>query len=148
MGDVGSGAVGFIIFALTALVWLVDATALWAALLLSSSVAVDATLTLLSRMRGGRRWYSAHRDTCTSGWSGGVMVTPASAATTWPGTCAWWPRWPRPRWPGLAWPRYAACWVMPWLRSPGWRVSGRYCVPWLMAEQKDGLSHICDRCLI
>lgn len=62
MGDVGSGAVGFIVFALTALVWLVDAPALWAALLLSSSVATDATLTLLSRMRGGRRWYSAHRE--------------------------------------------------------------------------------------
>jgi UDP-N-acetylmuramyl pentapeptide phosphotransferase/UDP-N-acetylglucosamine-1-phosphate transferase len=62
MGDVGSGAVGFIIFALTALVWLVDFAALWAALLLSSSVATDATLTLLSRMRSGRRWYAPHRE--------------------------------------------------------------------------------------
>lgn len=62
MGDVGSGSVGLLIFALTAMLWRVDHALLWPALILSSSFTVDASLTLLVRMWSGRRWYSAHRE--------------------------------------------------------------------------------------
>ncbi|RDI99527.1 glycosyl transferase family 4 [Dyella solisilvae] len=62
MGDVGSGAMGLLLFVLTALLWRVDWRLLWPALILSSSFVADASLTLLGRMAGGRRWYTAHRE--------------------------------------------------------------------------------------
>lgn len=62
MGDVGSGSVGLLVFAFSAMLWRVDSALLWPALILSSAFAVDASLTLLTRMGRGRRWYSAHRE--------------------------------------------------------------------------------------
>ncbi|MHA6203310.1 MraY family glycosyltransferase [Dyella soli] len=62
MGDVGSGTMGLLVFALAALFWRVDWHLLWPALILSSSFIADATLTLLGRMASGRRWYTAHRE--------------------------------------------------------------------------------------
>ena len=62
MGDVGSGSVGLLLFALTAMLWRTDRALLWPALLLSSSFIVDASLTLLARLWHGRRWYTAHRE--------------------------------------------------------------------------------------
>ena len=62
MGDVGSGTMGLLIFALTATLWRVDWHLLWPALILSSSFVADASLTLLARMGSGRRWYTAHRE--------------------------------------------------------------------------------------
>ena len=62
MGDVGSGTMGLLIFALTATLWRVDWHLVWPALILSSSFVADATLTLLGRMVSGRRWYTAHRE--------------------------------------------------------------------------------------
>jgi UDP-N-acetylmuramyl pentapeptide phosphotransferase/UDP-N-acetylglucosamine-1-phosphate transferase len=62
MGDVGSGTMGFLIFALSGLLWRVDWHLLWPAAILSSSFVADATLTLLGRMASGRRWYTAHRE--------------------------------------------------------------------------------------
>ncbi|WP_130618722.1 MraY family glycosyltransferase [Dyella amyloliquefaciens] len=62
MGDVGSGTMGLLLFALTAMLWRVDWHLLWPALILSSSFVADATLTLLGRMASGRRWYTAHRE--------------------------------------------------------------------------------------
>ncbi|MFC5743341.1 MraY family glycosyltransferase [Dyella tabacisoli] len=62
MGDVGSGTVGLLIFALTAMLWRVAPDLLWPALILSSAFMVDAALTLLNRMWRGRRWYTAHRE--------------------------------------------------------------------------------------
>jgi UDP-N-acetylmuramyl pentapeptide phosphotransferase/UDP-N-acetylglucosamine-1-phosphate transferase len=62
MGDVGSGSVGLLIFADTAMLWRANAALLWPALILSSAFAVDASLTLLTRYFRGRRWYSAHRE--------------------------------------------------------------------------------------
>ncbi|MEP7184471.1 MAG: glycosyltransferase family 4 protein [Rhodanobacter sp.] len=62
MGDVGSGTVGFLIYALSALLWRVDHALLWPVLILSSSFVADATLTLLARLWHGRRWYTAHRE--------------------------------------------------------------------------------------
>jgi UDP-N-acetylmuramyl pentapeptide phosphotransferase/UDP-N-acetylglucosamine-1-phosphate transferase len=62
MGDVGSGTMGLLLFALTALLWRVDWHLLWPALILSSSFVADSSLTLLARMASGRRWYTAHRE--------------------------------------------------------------------------------------
>lgn len=62
MGDVGSGSVGLLVFALTAMIWQVDQARVWPALILSSGFVTDASLTLLVRMLSGRRWYTAHRE--------------------------------------------------------------------------------------
>lgn len=62
MGDVGSGSVGLLIFAFSAMLWRVNPELLWPALILSSAFVVDAGLTLLTRMWLGRRWYAAHRE--------------------------------------------------------------------------------------
>jgi UDP-N-acetylmuramyl pentapeptide phosphotransferase/UDP-N-acetylglucosamine-1-phosphate transferase len=62
MGDVGSGALGLLLFALTAMLWRLNEALVWPALILSSAFVTDASLTLLLRMTGGRRWYTAHRE--------------------------------------------------------------------------------------
>jgi UDP-N-acetylmuramyl pentapeptide phosphotransferase/UDP-N-acetylglucosamine-1-phosphate transferase len=62
MGDVGSGTLGLLVFMLTALLWRSQDALLWPALMFSSAFAIDATLTLLQRMVGGRRWYTPHRE--------------------------------------------------------------------------------------
>lgn len=62
MGDVGSGSMGLLIFAGSAMLWRVDHALLWPALILSSAFVTDASLTLLTRMYTGRRWYAAHRE--------------------------------------------------------------------------------------
>lgn len=62
MGDVGSGSIGLLVFVFSAMLWRVEHALLWPALILSSSFVVDASLTLLTRMSRGRRWYTAHRE--------------------------------------------------------------------------------------
>jgi UDP-N-acetylmuramyl pentapeptide phosphotransferase/UDP-N-acetylglucosamine-1-phosphate transferase len=62
MGDVGSGSIGLLIFAFSAMLWRANNALLWPALILSSAFIVDASLTLLARMYNGRRWYTAHRE--------------------------------------------------------------------------------------
>jgi UDP-N-acetylmuramyl pentapeptide phosphotransferase/UDP-N-acetylglucosamine-1-phosphate transferase len=62
MGDVGSGSVGLLVFAFSVMLWRVEQALLWPALILSSAFVVDASLTLLTRMLRGRRWYTAHRE--------------------------------------------------------------------------------------
>ena len=62
MGDVGSGSIGLLIFAFTAMLWRLEHALLWPALILSSAFVVDASLTLLTRMLRGRRWHTAHRE--------------------------------------------------------------------------------------
>ncbi|MCW8807162.1 MAG: glycosyl transferase family 4 [Rhodanobacter sp.] len=62
MGDVGSGSIGLLIFAFSAMLWRLDHGLAAAALILSSSFLVDAGLTLLTRMWRGRRWHAAHRE--------------------------------------------------------------------------------------
>lgn len=62
LGDVGSGALGFLIVAVLACAALTEPRWLAAGLLLASSFAIDATATLLHRIARGRRWYSAHRE--------------------------------------------------------------------------------------
>jgi UDP-N-acetylmuramyl pentapeptide phosphotransferase/UDP-N-acetylglucosamine-1-phosphate transferase len=62
MGDVGSGSIGVLLLAITAMLWHVEWPLVWPALILSSAFVTDASLTLLLRMLGGRRWYTAHRE--------------------------------------------------------------------------------------
>ena len=62
MGDVGSGSIGMLIFAFSAMLWRLDHRLLWPALILSSAFVADASLTLLTRIWRGRRWYTAHRE--------------------------------------------------------------------------------------
>jgi UDP-N-acetylmuramyl pentapeptide phosphotransferase/UDP-N-acetylglucosamine-1-phosphate transferase len=62
MGDVGSGSIGLLIFAFSAMLWRLDHALLWPALILSSSFVVDASLTLVMRIFLGRRWYAPHRE--------------------------------------------------------------------------------------
>ncbi|WP_267225899.1 MraY family glycosyltransferase [Dyella silvae] len=106
MGDVGSGTMGLLLFALVALLWRVDWHLLWPALILSSSFVADATLTLLGRMVAGRRWYTAHREhlyqwlvrsgfthagggACYLAWN--MLVAAPLAALAWA-----WPAWAVP----------------------------------------------------
>jgi UDP-N-acetylmuramyl pentapeptide phosphotransferase/UDP-N-acetylglucosamine-1-phosphate transferase len=62
MGDVGSGALGFLVAISTLLALKHGALLAVSALILSSAFVTDATCTLLSRMLRGRRWYTAHRE--------------------------------------------------------------------------------------
>lgn len=62
MGDAGSGAVGLLVFVFSALCAVAEPRALPAVLVLSAAFVVDATLTLVSRMWRGRRWYTPHRE--------------------------------------------------------------------------------------
>jgi UDP-N-acetylmuramyl pentapeptide phosphotransferase/UDP-N-acetylglucosamine-1-phosphate transferase len=62
MGDVGSGSIGLLIFALGAMLWRLEHALIWPILILSSAFLLDATLTLLMRMLAGKRWYSPHRE--------------------------------------------------------------------------------------
>jgi UDP-N-acetylmuramyl pentapeptide phosphotransferase/UDP-N-acetylglucosamine-1-phosphate transferase len=62
MGDVGSGTIGLLLFALTAMLWRLHWPLVWPALILSSAFVTDASLTLLTRMLAGKRWYAAHRE--------------------------------------------------------------------------------------
>ncbi len=62
MGDVGSGSIGLLIFAFSAMLWRLNHALLWPALILSSAFVVDASLTLLMRIWLGRRWYAPHRE--------------------------------------------------------------------------------------
>jgi UDP-N-acetylmuramyl pentapeptide phosphotransferase/UDP-N-acetylglucosamine-1-phosphate transferase len=62
MGDVGSGSLGLLLFMLIAMLWRIEHRLLWPALILCSAFVTDASLTLLSRMQRGRRWYNAHRE--------------------------------------------------------------------------------------
>ncbi len=62
MGDVGSGSVGLLIFAFSAMLWRQDPVLVWPALILSSAFVADASLTLFNRIWHGRRWHAAHRE--------------------------------------------------------------------------------------
>ncbi|HEY4291749.1 glycosyltransferase family 4 protein [Luteibacter sp.] len=62
MGDVGSGTLGLLVFAISAMSWAFRTNLLWPSLIFSSAFVVDATLTLLVRMLRGARWYTPHRE--------------------------------------------------------------------------------------
>ena len=106
MGDVGSGSIGFLVFAVSVLLWRLRSDLLWPAALLSSAFATDATLTLLMRVLRGRRWYSAHREhlyqwlvrsglghaqvaTAYLGWNM-LVAAPLAALAWWQSGTGWW----------------------------------------------------------
>ncbi|HEU4665873.1 MAG TPA: glycosyl transferase family 4 [Dokdonella sp.] len=62
MGDVGSGVLGFVVG--VGVLWQIahPRIAATSGLVLCSAFVTDASCTLVSRMLGGRRWYSAHRE--------------------------------------------------------------------------------------
>jgi Fuc2NAc and GlcNAc transferase len=62
MGDVGSGALGFLIAAAIGIGLDFGLLVPSEALILVSAFVIDASCTLASRMLRGRRWYSAHRE--------------------------------------------------------------------------------------
>ncbi len=62
MGDVGSGALGLMIFVAAVWQYFGGASAPMSALVVGSAFVTDATCTLLSRMVGGKRWYEPHRE--------------------------------------------------------------------------------------
>jgi len=62
MGDVGSGALGFLIAAALGIGLDFGLLVPVQAFVLVSAFVIDATCTLASRMLRGRRWYSAHRE--------------------------------------------------------------------------------------
>lgn len=74
MGDVGSGLLGFIFAVLAVASERATAVPLLIWLLLLGVFVFDATVTLLRRIAGGQRWYSAHRSHAyqrlvQAGWS-------------------------------------------------------------------------------
>ena len=62
MGDVGSGALGFLIAAAIGIGIDFGLLIPSEALILVSAFVIDASCTLASRILSGRRWYSAHRE--------------------------------------------------------------------------------------
>jgi len=62
MGDVGSGALGFLIAAAIGIGLDFGLLVPGEALIVVSAFLIDASCTLVSRMLRGRRWYSAHRE--------------------------------------------------------------------------------------
>ena len=122
MGDAGSTALGFAIGALLLLGVLRGALSVPAALLLMAVFGVDATLTLLRRIRRGERWYTAHKQhvyqrLIGEGWPhgrvlllyqavNGVLIVPMLALGI--------------RYPGLAWPLTG---VVGLLLCSGWLIA-------------------------
>lgn len=62
MGDVGSGALGFLIAAFIWLGYAHGVITLFEGLIITVTFVVDATCTLLLRMMKGRQWYRPHRE--------------------------------------------------------------------------------------
>ena len=62
MGDVGSGALGFLIAAVVLTAIARGALGIAEAVVAVCAFAVDASCTLLSRLLRGRRWYRPHRE--------------------------------------------------------------------------------------
>ncbi len=103
MGDVGSTWLAFMVFALALLSvqadWLSYAT--W--LVLAAVFVTDATVTLLTRLLRGERWYEAHRNHAyqklARRWGGHRPVTLLAVGINvlWlaplAGACAAWPQW-------------------------------------------------------
>ncbi|MDI1253441.1 hypothetical protein [Thermomonas sp.] len=79
LGDVGSGALGYLVAALVALGFVSSPARDWPLLLLAPlAMLVDSGLTLLWRMHRGDRWWQAHVEHAFQRWSrnkGHVVVT-------------------------------------------------------------------------
>lgn len=131
MGDVGSTWLAFIIFALALLTvqagWL--SYTVWA--ILGATFIIDATVTLLTRMSRGERWYEAHRShayqrlsrRCTGERKVGhrtIAIFVIIINLTWLAPLAW---------ACMAWPHWALGWVLfayaPLIVSAVWLGAGR-----------------------
>jgi UDP-N-acetylmuramyl pentapeptide phosphotransferase/UDP-N-acetylglucosamine-1-phosphate transferase len=85
LGDVGSGALGYAIAAITIVASATQSIA-WPLLLLPlSAFLIDAGLTLLMRMRRGERWWIAHVQHCYQVWvrGGAAHATVTLAYMAW-----------------------------------------------------------------
>ena len=86
LGDVGSGALGYLLAALLAAGFGSRPVPVWPLLLLPAmAMLVDTGLTLLWRLRRGDRWWQAHVQHAFQRWSrwhGHVRVTAAFAGWT------------------------------------------------------------------
>lgn len=86
MGDVGSGALGYLLAALLAASFASHPVAVWPLLLLPPlAMLVDVGLTLLWRMGRGERWWQAHVQHAYQRWSrhrGHARVAAAFAGWT------------------------------------------------------------------
>ena len=86
LGDVGSGALGYLVAALLASAFASRPIAAWPLLLLPPMVMLmDTGLTLLWRMRRGEHWWQAHVQHVFQRWSrhrGHMLVTAAFAGWT------------------------------------------------------------------
>jgi len=127
MGDVGSATLGFIVFALTGMMWAWRTDLLWPELILSSAFVIDATLTLLVRMLRGARWYTPHREHLYQ-W----LVRRGEAHSKVAGRYLWWnlivcvpSAWIALRHPAVA----PGCCVLVYLLGAGaWRTGKRSCL--------------------
>jgi Fuc2NAc and GlcNAc transferase len=62
MGDVGSGFLGFWLAGVALLLHAQGTVSIFVSVILNSAFLADATVTLVRRMIGGKRWYQAHRS--------------------------------------------------------------------------------------
>ncbi len=62
MGDVGSGFLGMTFGTLAIISMIIDELPVWTWLILSGVFVVDATVTVLQRMKNGEEWHKAHRS--------------------------------------------------------------------------------------
>jgi Fuc2NAc and GlcNAc transferase len=95
LGDVGSGFLGFAIAVMALSVTRQDPAALWVWLILTGTFFVDATVTLVRRMRRGERAHQPHRSHAyqwlARRWRGHASVTVGALALNvfWLLPCAW-----------------------------------------------------------
>ncbi|MEB1529358.1 MraY family glycosyltransferase [Xanthomonas sp. WHRI 7945] len=68
LGDVGSGALGYLLAALFALCNVATGLTPWLLLIPISAFAIDAGFTLLSRMLAGERWWQPHAQHVYQRW--------------------------------------------------------------------------------
>lgn len=79
MGDSGSMLVGGVVGLLALSGAASGLISIWVSLIVSALFVVDATATLVRRVAGGRRWYTAHREHAyqkliSGGWSHGRVL--------------------------------------------------------------------------
>ena len=79
MGDVGSVLLGGMIAWLALVGVVVGAISVWLSLMVCAVFVIDASMTLLARVRRGERWYTAHRQHAyqrliNAGWSHGRVL--------------------------------------------------------------------------
>jgi len=62
MGDVGSGFIGFVLVMFAIMTTSQGLSTIWSWLILAGVFIVDATITLVTRILNGEKWYDAHNN--------------------------------------------------------------------------------------